>query len=397
MITRVHTIEQIKAWVTESLFNNSTRVTKVSPHSILNGFIYGISRVFQKVMREVSLLETYLFPDSAIGSDLDAILLREGLPARFGAVGSATWVRIMAEEGTVYPQYAQLLSTQGIAFRLEESIIVPPNGYVYAKVSSITVGSNTNIVPLSIYTFSDPPAGHLGVFNEYGATGGRDAEDDETVRARIRNISNVASIETIERITQLMMVFNPNVLRIFHGGVDELGKVNLYIATQNGAELTQDELQALSVYITPWLSVFDLNPYNPLEIGITLRNVNYTTVSLDMAIAYDLNIGLEQVRRDIQINLTKYLDFRFWANGQPVEYARLIEIVRSTNGVLFVSNNSFLLNSKLNDLYMPSMSLPMISSFVLRDLNLNILLPEFTQPLPVFYPNKPNQQFRQLV
>ncbi len=397
MITRVHTIEQIKAWVTESLFNNSKRVTKVSPHSILNGFIYGISRVFQKVMREVSLLETYLFPDSAIGSDLDAILLREGLPARFGATGSATWVRIMAEEGTVYPQYSQLISTQGITFRLEEPITMSSAGYEYAKVSSITVGSNTNVVPLSIYAFSLPPAGHLGVFNEYRAIGGRDAEDDEAIRARIKNISNVASIETMERITQLMMVFNPNVLRIFHGGIDKLGRVNLYVATQNGADLTQDEIQALTVYIAPWLSVYDLNPYNSLETGIVLRNVVYTQVSLDMSIAYNLNIGVERIRRDIQINLTKYLDFRFWASGQPVEYARVLEIVRSTNGVLFVSNNNFMLNSELNDLYMPPLSLPMISSFILRDLNLNIILPEFTLPLPVFYPNRPNQQFRQLV
>ena len=68
MITKITTIEEFEQLFVETLLNNTNEVTKVTKHSTLSGISYGVAKVAQKVLKEIALVETHLFPENAYGS-----------------------------------------------------------------------------------------------------------------------------------------------------------------------------------------------------------------------------------------------------------------------------------------------------------------------------------------
>lgn len=54
------------------------------------------------------------------------------------------------------------------------------------KWKSDSEGASTNVDPLSINKLNPVPSGHIACTNEYRATGGRDDEDDDLFRIRIK-------------------------------------------------------------------------------------------------------------------------------------------------------------------------------------------------------------------
>ena len=114
-------------------------------------------------------------------------------------------------------------STSGITFSLEEDVVIGINGYAYAKVRCNQEGLDTNVDPLSINKVSPIPTGHLTCTNEYRATGGRDEEDDDLFRQRIKDSINQLARTTLSYLEQVFMKINPNVWRIHKGGIDAVG------------------------------------------------------------------------------------------------------------------------------------------------------------------------------
>ena len=236
------------------------------------------------------------------------------------------------------------------------------------------------------------PVGHLAVTNEYIATGGLDAESDEVFRQRIKNNLNILSIGTLEYFNQLFQNQDARVLRTFNLGTNDEGKRILSIVTQNGENLTSGELDALLQSTKEFFPITDLNRFGD-TIDIELMNViwfgvNYDGVSrttgIDFRVQIDDNADADMVRRTIQINISKYLDFRFWRPNQIIEWDQLLRIVQDTPGVRYVPDMQF--NPRVDEV-VPINQLPRVQNFVMRDLAGNIIFDSGGVLSPVFYPS----------
>jgi len=196
MNTKVISISTLKQLFIEIFLNKTDKVSDISDDSVLNAMAYGVAKVAQKAIKDNAISISKWFPDTATGTKLDEAAAMLGVSARKGALGSSTYVKIIAIEGTQYFQSTHTFTNNnGIRFELEGDVTIDHNGFGYAKVRSIDSGSKTNIDPISIINVTPKPNGHIKVTNEYRATGGIDNEDDEIFRIRIKNNLNILKVK----------------------------------------------------------------------------------------------------------------------------------------------------------------------------------------------------------
>ena len=217
--------------------------------------------------------------------------------------------------------------------------------------------------------------------------GGRDSEDDETFRIRIRNNLNILSIGTREYFTQVFQNIDDRVLMFFNFGVNENAKLQLALSTQNGVEFTDTELANLLEQAAPYFPLSDRNKYGD-TVEIVLTNVKWYSVGgsrgVDFRVEIADNYDPDDVRRNIQIAMTKYLDFRYWVPGSKVEWDDLLGIVKDTEGVKYVQDSTFYPST---DELVPINELPRIRGFVMRDLKGDPIFDSNGVLSPIFYPS----------
>lgn len=364
-----HTVSLLKSLFIELFLNKTDKVSDISDNSVLNATAFGVAKVGQKCLKDIAIVNARIFPDTATGSDLDISAALFGVAPRKGALGSSTYVRVYAEVGTVYPQGTVFVSIDGVRFTSEEpATILNGNGYTYIKVRSVDVGSYTNVAPNTIINVTSPPAGHISCTNEYYAIGGRDTEDDEMFRIRIKNNLNILSIGTREYFTQVFQSLDDRVLKFFNFGVSEDGFLTLALSTQNGITFSEAELASLLENAAPYFPLSDRNVYGE-TIGIKLVNIGWYIVGGDRGVEFNVDISenydIDDVRKNIQIAMTKYLDFRYWEPGQKIEWDELLDIVKKTPGVKYVQDSTFYPSA---DELVPTDQLPRIKRFVMKNL-----------------------------
>ena len=394
MITKIVPVSDLKQMFLEILLNKTDKVSDISDDSVLNGIAYGCAKVGQRLLVNQGIVEGHLFPDTAYGQYLDNIASIRGVSPRFGACGSTTYVRVIAEPGTSYIMGVQkFTSTSGVTFELEESKTVDENGFAYIKVKSTQVGTSTNVDPVSINKVSPKPNGHISVTNEYAATGGMDAESDALFRQRIKNSMNALSRGTIAFIEQVFMKINPRVLRVFKGGITSNGKMNLIICSTNGASFSQNEFDLMISRSEEYLSLYDILR----EVGgyaLNLVNVEWQYVDVSFRVELDPSYDVDVVRKNIQIQMNKLFDYRFWNQGDRIEWDDLLQVAKNTEGVRYIPDNYFYPQSDIN---VPSNKLPRIRGFIMYDLNGNIIKSNNGLISDVYYPNSPNIDFQSSV
>lgn len=382
------TITKLKELYIELFLNKTDEVSDISDDSVLNAHAFGVAKVGQKALKDIAITTSKLFPDTATGTYLDACAALLGVSARKGALGSSTYIKIIATPGTTYNQGVHIFTNNGgVRFELEEDFTVGILGYGYTKIRSIDAGNKTNVDPASIVNITPKPARHVKATNEYRSVGGRDVEDDETFRIRIKNNLNILSVSTLEYLTQVFQNIDDRVLRVINAGISDDGKRELKIVTQNGVSLLDSELEDLLDASKDFFPITDKNRFGDL-IGIKLTNVDFYFVGGDTGIDFRVdifeNFATDDVRRDIQVNLTKYLDFRYWDYTKKVEWDDLLSIVKNTRGVKYVPDSTFKPNT---DEIIPVNQLPRVRTFIMRDVNGNILFDSNNILSPVFYPN----------
>ena len=394
MITKIVPVSDLKQMFLEILLNKTDKVSDISDDSVLNGIAYGCAKVGQRLLVNQGIVEGHLFPDTAYGQYLDNIASIRGVSPRFGACGSTTYVRVIAEPGTSYIMGVQkFTSTSGVTFELEESKTVDKNGFAYIKVKSTQVGTSTNVDPVSINKVSPKPNGHISVTNEYAATGGMDAESDALFRQRIKNSVNALSRGTIAFIEQVFMKINPRVLRVFKGGITSNGKMNLIICSTNGASFSQNEFDLMISRSEEYLSLYDILR----EVGgyaLNLVNVEWQYVDVSFRVELDPSYDVDVVRKNIQIQMNKLFDYRFWNQGDRIEWDDLLQVAKNTEGVRYIPDNYFYPQSDIN---VPSNKLPRIRGFIMYDLNGNIIESNNGLISDVYYPNSPDIDFQSSV
>lgn len=396
MITKVNnTISFLKNLWVETFLNKTDKVTDITDNSVLNGVAYGTAKVAQKALKDIAIVEAQIFPEEATGDYLDRAAQLFGVTPRKGALGSSTYIRVYAAPGTVYTAGVNtFVSNDGVRFAIEESLIVGETGYGYVKVRSESTGSFTNVSANSIVTLSPIPQGHYECTNEYYALGGRDQESDEMFRRRILNHQNVYATATMEKFTQIFQNIDSRVLKIMYIGIMEDGFMHIQIATQNGQDLTEAELNTLLEGAVPYFGIGDFIVNGSL-MGIKLGNATWYEVGGEDGIDFRCEIEAEYandistVRKNIQVGLTKYLDFRYWEAGNKVEWDNLLDIVKQAEGVRYVASEWFKPNV---DEPVADYMLPRVKKFIMRDLEGNVMTDELGETqlydnlAPVFYP-----------
>lgn len=394
MITKTSaTITNLKNLFIEMFLDKTAKVSNVADGSVVNATAFGVAKVAQKAMKDIAIKEAQIFPDTATGVYLDKAAALYGVSPRKGALGSSTYIRVSADPGTVYDTTVTFVSKNGIRFQVDESLTVGESGYGYVKVRSVNAGYTTNVAPNSITNVNPQPQGHIECTNEYYAIGGRDSEDDETFRIRIKNNLNVLSKNTVEYWTQVLNGIDDRVLKVMAAGLNEQGIYNLYIVSQNGIFFTEDELGTLLEQVQGYFSLSDLN-IEGKAVGISLKNIDWFYVGsergLDFRVQLQPDYDVATVRQNIQINLTKYLDFRFWTPGNIVEWDDLLDIVKKTEGVKYVPDEYFF---PYYDQQVPANQLPRIRGFIMRDQDGNILYDSDSNLSPLFYPAESEDLF----
>ena len=394
MITKTSaTITNLKNLFIEMFLDKTAKVSNVADGSVVNATAFGVAKVAQKAMKDIAIKEAQIFPDTATGVYLDKAAALYGVSPRKGALGSSTYIRVSADPGTVYDTSVTFVNKNGIRFQVDEALTVGESGYGYVKVRSINAGYSTNVPPNSITNVSPQPQGHIECTNEYYAIGGRDSEDDETFRIRIKNNLNILSKNTIEYWTQTLSNIDDRVLKVMSAGLDEKGIYNLYVVSQNGIFFTEEELDTLLESAQGYFGISELN-IEGKAVGIGIKNIDWFYVGsergLDFRVQLQPDYDVATVRQNIQVNLTKYLDFRFWTPGKIVEWDDLLDIVKKTDGVKYVPDEYFF---PYYDQQVPANQLPRIRGFVMRDQDGNILYDSDSNLSPLFYPSEPEDLF----
>lgn len=394
MITKTSaTITNLKNLFIEMFLDKTAKVSNVADGSVVNATAFGVAKVAQKAMKDIAIKEAQIFPDTATGVYLDKAAALYGVSPRKGALGSSTYIRVSANPGTVYDTSVIFVNKNGIRFQVDEALTVGESGYGYVKVRSINAGYSTNVPPNSITNVSPQPQGHIECTNEYYAIGGRDSEDDETFRIRIKNNLNILSKNTIEYWTQTLSNIDDRALKVMSAGLDEKGIYNLYIVSQNGIFFTEEELDTLLESAQGYFGISELNIEGKV-VGIGIKNIDWFYVGsergLDFRVQLQPDYDVSTVRQNIQVNLTKYLDFRFWTPGKIVEWDDLLDIVKKTDGVKYVPDEYFF---PYYDQQVPANQLPRIRGFVMRDQDGNILYDSDSNLSPLFYPSEPEDLF----
>jgi len=390
MITKIYSIERLKSLIAELFYNKTTKVTAASDESVINALFYGIAKVGQKAMKDIALVESHLFPQYAYGDYLDTVASLFGVPERLGASGSSTYLLIRAEEGTTYEAATHVFSGEnGVDFELTEDVTVGSAGFVYAKVRSTSTGAVTNVAANTITKVSPEPTGHIAVTNEFMAIGGRDEESDDDFRLRIIEHPNIVAQKTLTYLAIIMRTVNEDVLRVLNYGIDDDAKLTLAVVLQNGADLTDSELDELLDSISPYLALSDLAS-NGLDTGVKLINPVWYAIGgdededlgIDFRCSLYDNYDAAEVRKNIEIAISRYVDFRYWDWSRQIEWDDLLQIVKGVPGVKYVPDYYFYPHA---DLTVPQGQLPRVKKFKMRDLDGNILF-EDEDLVSVFYP-----------
>ena len=392
-ITRLSTVNELKQIFIELFVNKTSKATKISNQSTVNAIAFGIAKTAQKALKDIAITESRQFPDSAFGISLNAVAENYGIASRFGASESSTYLRIVADEGTVYTVGTHVFSGSGISFDLEENLTIGSVGFGYAKVRSQTTGTRSNVPALSINSVSPVPSGHKFTVNEYGALYGRDVESDRLFRLRIKNGGNLAARGTLEYINQTFIRINPNVLQVRYQGINDSGQPTIAVVTQNGINLTDSELDELKSRSEEFLSLTDLNPLTGVP-NIEIKNIEYETIDISCRVQIDPSSNADTVRQDLQISISKYLDFRFWEPGARFEWDDVLQIIKDHTQVRYVPDTFFFPN---NDIVTDITKLPRLRGFLLLDINGDIISDAGNNLNPIYYPVNADFSFQSTI
>jgi hypothetical protein len=390
MITKITTIEDLKLMFEEILLNKTDKINDIGFESVLSGIAFGCAKLGQKCLVNQAVIEGHIFPDTSYGVYLDNLASIRGISPRFGASGSSTYICLTANEGTTYlKDVHKFISSTGITFSLEENVVIDVNGFAYAKIHSDSQGSKTNVNPVSINRVNPTPQGHISCTNEYQATGGRDIESDDLFRQRIKESINQLSRPTLSYLEQVCMKINPDVLRIMKGGIDSDNRLNIIVVSVNGKNFSQQEFDELLSYSQEYLSLSEILS-NSSGYSLKLNNVQWLPLDIEFRVDIDPAYDSDSVRREIQIQMNKLFDYRYWKVGDKVEWEDLLFAAKNAQGVRYVPETHFYPQFDIN---ISKYQLPRIRGFIMRDLEGNVISDNSGVLSDIFYPREKSDSY----
>lgn len=212
-------------------------------------------------------------------------------------------------------------------------------------------------------------------------------------------------MNTLAQLEQVLMKINPRVLRVLKGGYGESqttgsaaeSRINLTVVSVNGQDFTQEEFDEMYSRAEEYLCLTDLLRVSIAGArypAINLRNVNWLFVNVDFRVDIDPAYNTDDVRTQIQLQMNKLFDYRFWEPGDKVEWEDMLYVVKNVEGVRYVPDTHF---NPGYDINVPEYTLPRVRSFVMRDLDGNVILDNGGVLSEVFYPNVEDANYQATV
>jgi hypothetical protein len=394
MITKITTVDELKQIFTEILLNKTDKISDISNESVLNAIAYGCSKLAQRMLVNQAVVESHIFPDTAYGKYLDNLAKIRGISPRNKACGSTAYIRIEGEPGTNYDKnIVTISSSSGINFQLENDFTINEMGWGYAKIKSKQVGITSNVDALTINNMNNAPSGHYACTNEYCAVGGMDNESDETFRMRIKDSVNQLARNTLSYIEQVFMKINSRVLRVHKGGIDGNNKLNLIVVSVNGQDFSDEEFNEILSKSEEYLSLTEILQ-DTTGFALKLKNVDWLPIDVDFRASIDASYDIDEIRKQMQIKISKLFDYRFWKYGDRVEWENLLYSIKSIDGVRYVPDNYFKPSADIN---VAKYRLPRLRGFILRDLDGNIISDNYSVLSAFSYPNDSDLTFQSSV
>lgn len=396
-IIRPLTKEQRRLIFLRTMLNNTSKVNKVTPHSVLSGISSGVAEIAEKAEKDININLAKLFVDYAYGDILDESAQIYGINQRFGATKSTTYVLVFANEGTTYEKEVHnFISENGSTYEMaEDSFVVGERGYGYIKVNSIGEGSQSVALAGEINQISSEPEGHEAVINEFRTYGGFNEESDDIFRQRIKDAANIVAKNTVASLEQFAKAINPEILRIYFEGLNPQGQNVFRVVTQTGTELSTSELEELQEELTPYLSIVDQLRLGDKKPSTIIRNTKFYPVDIEFRV--NLNDSVETIEfvRNAQLNLNRFFDLReHKVYNNIIQWTKILEIIRNTRGVEYISANSFFPTENIR---VPKGQLPRLRGFRVRDLDGEIIQQYLGDLTPVFYPNVIERSFKNIL
>ena len=391
MITTILTMEELTNIYLEIFLGKTNKVTKVADGSVLKGAATSGSKIGQKTMKDLAVIESQMLPDTAFDIYLDNAARLRGINSRFSNSTSSTYIRVVGAPGTTYVAATQIFSGTGnVTFVPVADYTIGADGYGYVKVNSVQGGSNANVQGLTINKVAPIPTGHQYCINEYAAFGGFDNESDQLFQARVKTGPNVLSRGNIGMLEQIFQQINPNVLRVLYQGIDSNSNVVLSLIPVNGIDFLSGDFLSILVKGQKFFNLTELKPDGFDGYGVVLKNTTWQPQDISMRVQLYPGYDPDATRKEMQIRMNKYFDYRFWVPGQIIAWTDLIAIAKSTPGVKYVFDNYFYPN---RDIQVNINYLPRIRGFQMLDPNGNIIADSSGNLNPYFFPSPIDFQY----
>lgn len=297
-----------------------------------------IAELFEFVLPEVVKL---ILPEFSYGEFLDGHARRNGMSRR-AATASSGELTITGAPNTVIPA-GSLFSTAAVNdepsvdYRTMNAATIPASGSVKIDVECTQTGTAGNATENTIILVASRITGITAVTNEAPLTGGTEAEDDESLIARIVEFDKsqgenyVGSATDYKRwATSVSGVGNATIIP----AQDTSGLVTIILTDANGDPATEQLCTSVYNYI--------MSPDNPDErrapINALLKVEAPSTmqISIKATVELDEEATLEAVKAAYAAQLALYLQV---AMGEgEIKYSRVAAALASVEGASDYSN-----------------------------------------------------------
>lgn len=241
-------------------------------------------------------------------------------------------------------------STTGVSFEsIDEVTIGDLNPLLNGESASLalsdkvwceaqTAGTAGNVEAGTVTALQVPDTKVKAMTNPERGRGGLDQDDDSTLKYRAAQSGQLAAVETEASIESLAQLGNSEVLRAFIEDGATIGSVTVSAMTRNLAGLGPDARAALSLFVS-----------SRMRSNLTVEIVNTTLTAVEVEADVSLTPGTASPSDRLRAAwaaasdaLAAYLDPRTWPEGQSVDEAQLLSIVRRTAGISSLQTSSFL-------------------------------------------------------
>lgn len=334
--------EEVNRYFRES-FGDDVNLSSKSPDGILAGLISWLAAKQYELAEDVYHSG---HPSEAEGVQLDYLTV-SFKTSRNPEQYAEDIVEIEGTPNFTIDSGTRYETETGVEFATKTDVTLNAEGKGTVEVVALTAGITGNVDPGTITVQSEPSADVLSITNINGATGGRDKETDEELRARLTDSSAssgsgtvsaiLASVLNVKNVRSANIIVNNSAATV-NGQPPHSNQV--FALGGNGQEIADtlmNHFTGIQFYGTQTYTVRDIGG-SPHTIGYTPATaVNiYTDITVTTDNTFE-NSGINQIKdavvKVIGGTATDGTIYAGLSMGDDVIYSRILSTVMSITGV----------------------------------------------------------------